>query len=252
VSHRFALAALLWLTACAGRASLPGATAPAQDVNLPYLAALFHDGAVLPAGDLTVTARTQEIGNVVLPDGKIVVADAFAGADRSPLAQTVPPGEYPVVLSLITYPDSPYEAVAAALLRLAPGEPVTWRLATIPGQDVAALGADEFFGYPVDSGTALFASPAGARLFGEKLSILGVLDVGYLKQVSQAMEANAPNGGGWANLVLDSRSGANVVLFQSGYGDGVYAAYWGYDGDGTLVCLATDFDLAYSDASPPP
>jgi hypothetical protein len=221
-------------------------------VNLPYLAALFHNGATLPAGDLTVTARTLEIGSLALPDGRIVVADAFAGADRAPLAQTVPPGEYPAVLSLITYPGSPYETIAAALLRLAPGEPVTWQLATIPGQDVATLAEDEFFGYPVDSGTALFASPAGARLFGEKLSLVGILDVGYIKQVSQMMETNAPNGGGWANLVLDSRAGTNLVLFQSGYGDGVYAAYWGYDEAGTLVCLATDFDLVYSDATPAP
>jgi hypothetical protein len=38
-----------------------------------------------------------------------------------------------------------------------------------------------------------------------------------------------------------------VIVFQSGYGDGFYASYWGFDAEGQLVCLVTDFDLFYED-----
>jgi hypothetical protein len=235
------------LTACAGAATLPPATASDPIlVDLPYLAAAFQDGSRLPAGPLTVTARTLEIRSLTLPDGKVIVADAFAsGDDVEPLALTVPPGSYPVVLSLVSDPASPYETIAAAMLRLSSGEPVAWHLATTPAQDPANLAQDEIFGYPVDSGTAMVASPAGARRYVRKLVLFGNLNYVYLQHVSQTMEANAPNGGGWANLVLDAGSGENVIVFQSGYGDGFYTSYWGYDAEGQLVCLVTDFDLLY-------
>lgn len=41
-------------------------------------------------------------------------------------------------------------------------------------------------------------------------------------------------------MELNLRSGANAILFPSGWGDGVYASYWGYD---MAVCLVTDFEL---------
>ena len=244
---RLVLLLYLTLTACAGASRVPAEppTPMPRTEELPYLAAAFEDGASLPAGDMTVTARTLEIGTLSVPDGQVVVADAFAGAGTEPLSLRVTPGDYPVVLSLITYPTSQYETVAAAMLRLAEGKPVTWRLATRPGQDTSRLAEDEFLGYPVDSGTALFASPQGARLFGERVVRFGAVDMSYITEVSEAMQANAPNGGSWANLLLDEQVGTNAVLFESGYGDGVYAAYWGYDAAGTLVCLATDFDLLF-------
>jgi Protein of unknown function (DUF4241) len=31
------------------------------------------------------------------------------------------------------------------------------------------------------------------------------------------------------------------VIFSSGFGDGYYASYFGYDGEGELVALMTDF-----------
>ena len=232
------------LAACAGAASVLVADFPEPlAVEIPFLAEAFQDGTRLPAGDVTVTARTLAIGDLPLPTGEVIVADAFAGADTEPLAQRVSPGAYPVSLSLITYLDSPYEAIAAAKVRFAPGMPVTWHLATTPGQDTSTLAEDEFFGYPVDSGRAMFASPAGARLLGEKLFVFGVLNVAYLKAFSEQMEANAPNGGAWINRVLDTDDRTNVVAFQSGNGDGVYAAYWGYDAEGTLVVLVTEFGL---------
>jgi hypothetical protein len=216
-------------------------------MDIPFLAEAFQDGATLPAGGVQVTIRTLEIGGLTLPTGEVVVADAFAASDMPALDVRVPPGEYPVVLSLITYPGSPINTVAAAMVGFAPGTPATWRLATTPGQDTSTLAPDEFFGYPVDSGTAMFTSPEGARLFGRQLSPLGVLNVPYLKAFSEQMLANAPNGGAWHNLVLDTNAGTNVVAFESGYGDGAYPAYWGYASDGRLVCLVTEFGLIYEE-----
>jgi hypothetical protein len=45
------------------------------------------------------------------------------------------------------------------------------------------------------------------------------------------------------SAVLDPETGANIVCFMSGEGDGSYASYFGLATDGALVCLVTDFGL---------
>jgi hypothetical protein len=47
---------------------------------------------------------------------------------------------------------------------------------------------------------------------------------------------------GWS-AVLDHQTGANIVCFRSGEGDGCYASYFGLGADGALACLVTDFGL---------
>jgi hypothetical protein len=45
------------------------------------------------------------------------------------------------------------------------------------------------------------------------------------------------------SAVLDSETGANLVSFRSGDGDGCYASYFGLAADGSAACLVTDFGL---------
>ena len=56
------------------------------------------------------------------------------------------------------------------------------------------------------------------------------------------MESLGPVGGAeWFAISLDEETGANILLFTSGWGDGRYPSYWGYAADGGIVCLLTDF-----------
>ena len=52
-----------------------------------------------------------------------------------------------------------------------------------------------------------------------------------------------------ATLLLDPSTGANMIAFESGWGDGRYASYWGLDRDGAPVCLLTDFEVVNMDES---
>lgn len=211
-------------------------------MNIPYLNQLFQPGAQLQSGPDTLTVSTVDAGMLVLPGGQIIAADPFAGADTPALTHRVDPGQYPVTLSMVRYAHSPYDTIAAARLRIADSPAVTWQPAHTSG-NAGSADPDEIYGYPVDSGNGAFMSPESARQFGRNLGLLGAVNFGYIREVSAAAQANAPNGGPWVNLVLEDASGANAILFQSGFGDGVYASYWGYDGDENLVCLVTDFGL---------
>ena len=50
------------------------------------------------------------------------------------------------------------DRIAAAMIRVALGDPVRWEPALTPGQNPAGAGADQFYGYGVDSGIGCFTS----------------------------------------------------------------------------------------------
>ncbi|NOT69817.1 MAG: DUF4241 domain-containing protein [Hyphomicrobium sp.] len=55
-------------------------------------------------------------------------------------------------------------------------------------------------------------------------------------------EANGPKVIGPYSFVLMQPLGeVNVAMFHSGWGDGFYASYFGYDADGNVAALVTDF-----------
>jgi hypothetical protein len=45
------------------------------------------------------------------------------------------------------------------------------------------------------------------------------------------------------SIVLDEQRELNMFIFTSGWGDGEYASYWGFDANGSPVCLITDFGI---------
>ncbi len=182
------------------------------------------------------TIRTTTIAQLTVPDGRIIAADAFLSSLATPFIRRVPPGQYPVSLSLMRERGQPWESVAAARIDFQPTQPVVWERALSPGQDPGRLKPGEFFGYAVDSGTGSFASPGSA----EALSLRLDRDSTYMDTIIKATEVHSSTGS-WASLIPDSTIGQTIVVFAAGYGDGVYASYWGLDQHGKPVCLITDF-----------
>lgn len=191
-----------------------------------------------------VSLAINDLGALVLPSGRIVAGDAFLVAGAPALTRTVPPGDYVVSIALAATPTD--ARVAAAIVRFGAGTPASWALATVPGQDATSLAPDQFLGYAVDSGTGAFTSPEAARLV--PVSSDPAQDP-ILQQLAQTEVAT------WAtaNVVLDPASGANLIAFTSGFGDGDYPSYWGLDASGQPLVLVTDFgvlDAPIGGASP--
>src|SRR5678816_4609998 len=112
----------------------------------------FQDGTAfknhLGAGSL----RIVEIARLVVTSGQLYAGDALIKPKGMRFSKRVPVGSYPVLLTVATREKNGDQRVAFARVELAPGQPVRWEMATAEGQDPATLAADEFFGYPVDSG----------------------------------------------------------------------------------------------------
>jgi Protein of unknown function (DUF4241) len=193
-------------------------------MELPHIALwhAFEDGHRFQTKDgESVTTRLVDAGSVVLPTGRIVVSDPILDPFNQPFTIAVPPGSYPVLLSLIK------DDVALVMVNFAEGTPVRWQ-ATKP----------ESFG--VDSATGCLMDQKVGRFLRKKAES-GKYD-NYIRRFQDALEEND---GLWGSYCVDSESGANVILFRTWGGDGHFPSFVGYNAEGEVVCLATDMFLCF-------
>lgn len=110
----------------------------------------------------------------------------------------------------------------------------------VGNQKTKKLAADEYFGHSVDSGTGCSMSPEA----GQALSRMIDVKDDYLYSIlGEEMEKTYIHTRSWLYKIVDDASGANLVAFSSGVGDGCYPSFFGLSGDNKCVCLVTDFLL---------
>ena len=194
------------------------------------LAAAFRDGQEFVSDrGRTLKVAVKEVGKLVVTSGRIVVCDPTYAPVKHPLARTIPKGKYAVELC------SADGRIACAKLRIRNTKPVRWELAIWPGQKLADLESDLFYGYGVDAGTGCFLDFDQDK-FRESFRDESLFDY-------DARTPSDPFKGEWAERVLDPKSGGNIIVFSSGWGDGSYASFWGFDASDNVVCLVTDFGV---------
>jgi len=215
----------------------PAATAPSPPRMTPAdLYAMFIDPSSAHSFEMPVTLAVEDAGVLVLPSGRLVGSDAFL-LDEVPYTLDVPAGLHPVAVLRSDFDDGD-RRIAAAMVRFATTDPIRWELALVPGQDPADLGPDEIFGYGVDSGTGAFTSPEAAALVEDEARYTAFSDA--LLAAFRGKEVTDPL---TATVVVDDSTHANVVAFASGFGDGAYPSYAGFDRDGRIVAVLTDFGI---------
>lgn len=237
-----AVAAALGLLPPASAAAAPGEPPPYAAAFDKAFAAGFTVTTRVSYEDKTrvetVPFRIVEAGSLKLPSGRICVADPFiALTDARPLAQPTPTGTFPVRLAVADFPTGGLR-VAFARVDFS-GTPVArWSMAVIEGQDIATLRGDEIFGYGVDAGTGAFFDP----LAGKAAARLLHANPDAWEDWQTEGERNGPKAVGPHFFLLDLALGeANAIMFGSGWGDGFYASWFGYDADGNVAALVTDF-----------
>lgn len=188
-------------------------------------------------------------GELWLPTGRVVACDPFlhlGSGDVEPFTAEVAPGRYRVdaAVATITRPgdepaDTPHTRVAAARLVIREGPAAGWGLALKPGQDLAELAEDEFFGYGVDAGTGCFYDAAADREFPACEGDEGPL--------WDAFEQSSWSPG--PHRITAPETGHTLVAFSSGWGDGAYPTWVGRDADGEITAFVTDFFVVPDDAA---
>ena len=203
------------------------------------------------SGTQSVTISTHDIGELVLTSGRLLACDLLmVPDDRYFIKRGLKPGCYPVVLSVADFRPAGDTRVACALLRVSEKPIVKWEVAAINEPDPERT--EERWGYGVDSGTGSFmdidAAQVIAPLVWEKSGERDKFEE-FCDRVLAEMEQHPLGSHGvanWANILVNGSTEANVITFSSGWGDGGYASFWGYDASGEPAALVTDFALFYA------
>lgn len=198
-------------------------------MDYPDLQKACRDGAKFRTSEGEYRVKCEQIGRLVVTSGRIVACDPLCYLHTRPFRRRVPVGRYPVLLSI-----APGYGILCAILRLSRRTPRRWLMASQTGRPLRVLKPGYAWGYLVDSGTGCFMDMKAAEILRKRMDE----DPNYRDRLIEAMD-----GAEGADFQLDAKTGLNVVLFQSGDGDGEYVTYWGYDAAGELACLVTDFGL---------
>lgn len=209
-------------------------------MDMTYLSEAFQDGLQIEDPDFgNITLQHHTLGDLVLTSGNVVACDPFVFPEAPPFVVQVFPGRYPVIVSVAVFAENNDQRVAYALLKLSEQMPVRWEMATCEGQDISKLKKNQIFCYPVDAGTGCFMDAEA----GQRLQQGGDDETDFADRLMEAFDQTYAHTWSRANITIDAGTGANVIAFSSGWGDGCYASYWGYDEDNTIVCLVTDFGV---------
>lgn len=226
------------------RAHLQAARVP-YELNRQHVDIAFSSGELLDAGK-RVAFQVHELGRLLISSSAIAAADPFVVPNATPYLQAVPNGRHPVSVAVARF-DNGDERVAFARTRFADSTPTAWKMALSSGQDVAGLGPDDYFGYGVDSGTGCFMDPIAGRLLSQLMNA----DGNYYDAVDEEMQKTYRPTWSWLDWRPAKGREDNIICFSSGWGDGSYASFFGFDADGELSALVTDFAVLYGEEAPP-
>ena len=195
-----------------------------------------------------VSITELNIGNLNVPTGKIVVCDPLVLPETTPLKKTIKPGHYPIKI-YVAHTKESGDRYAIAKLEIKDLKADKWVLALREGEKISDLkDKDDFFGFPVDAGLGgFFDHQAGIEYnkfidnFMKENPDGNIYDDLFSAEFKKNGNPEDPNDyGDWINFQLPE-SKLNITMFHSGFGDGVYPAYWGISEKGEIVSLVIDF-----------
>lgn len=192
------------------------------------------------------------LGKVALPTGRVIACDPLVYFhDSSPFNKSVSSGNYSVT-ACIAKTEKSGDRFAAVKLDFNNSRPTKWQMAVHNDNDLVDLKEEEIIGFPVDAGLGCFFDLQAQKTFTD------LVDDFYSKNPNgnfyddylaaefkkNAFDKDNPNDiGSWLNFQLPNKPDLNIVMFNSGYGDGLYASYWGTNDKGEICCLVVDFDV---------
>ncbi|MFP3592529.1 DUF4241 domain-containing protein [Chryseobacterium sp. SIMBA_038] len=183
-----------------------------------------------------------EVGKIYLSSGKLVACDPLITNDMQPFSIEFPKGDFSVLL----HKERESNCVAYAEIIFANSEVTDWKLATTADQNVKDLAEGEVFGYPAESGMGCFMDvdtqesldKLEKKLYHSKgADFMGIYEEffhDYFFDENGAIDQ-------YAFLKPSEDHPGTIFGFETGYGEGFYASYIGYDKNNNPVKIITEF-----------
>ncbi|MCR5541890.1 MAG: DUF4241 domain-containing protein [Ruminococcus sp.] len=203
-----------------------------------------------------VSILRYPFGTLSVPTGEIIVADPLAylydGSESFLLR--VPVGEYPAELCIIPERNGDCARNAAMRVKFNEKRAVRYSLALTGTEDTSELADFEdgdYWGFPVDAGLGCICDRASERAYVEHLRKLAAIHGDEFNAYYDFMEAlfkesyeNDPKyqreGGDRLDFVVPDTE-LHIPICNSGFGDGRYPTYWGFDADDEVCEIVVQF-----------
>ncbi|SPT70015.1 Uncharacterised protein [Anaerobiospirillum thomasii] len=192
-----------------------------------------------------------DAGSLYLPTGTVIACDPLVNLDTAePFLQTVEAGTYPVKLCVV--PSEKYgDRYACIKIEISQEKPVVYELAMTGSEQLDEEPSQgEYFGFGVDAGMGCIADIQTQKAFkaywDRRLEEDSDIDP-YNDLFEDLLEQNVKENpkyqsryGDWLNWTVPDSS-FNLIMCSSGWGDGCYPVYFGYDGNGKVCGIYVSF-----------
>jgi len=175
-----------------------------------------------------------EAGKLKLLSGRIISTDPILLYDDECYSEHVKQGTYTVNI-YVGKAEKRKKQTVAAELRINENVPVKWEMALLEGESAKGFSYDEFMGYEVENGLGCFMD----EKVMEMLDIMSEEELNdYEIRVKNAVMQSDSS---CADIIMDEEKGLNIIAFASGWNEGTFPTYYGFDKNNKLSRLVTDF-----------
>ena len=192
-----------------------------------------------------------DMGEIEFPTGDILVRDPLVWLNRDEKAYltSVPGGKYRIETLVVKLEEDHYR-YALSRVRFTESVPKIYYEALKGDENLDDVDGDSIFGFNVDAGLATIVDVATRNAYCDfkdkwyaENPDKNIYDDFFTEVFANNAEEN-PNyqreGGDWINFKLPN-SELSIPMIQSGFGDGRYPVYFGYDENGKLCDLVVEY-----------
>lgn len=192
-----------------------------------------------------------DMGDISFPTGDILVRDPLVWLNRDEKAylQSVPKGRFRIETLVVKLEEDHYR-YALSRVKFRESLPVIYYEALKGDENLDDVDDDSIFGFNVDAGLATIVDVETRNAyydFEDKWYAenpgKNIYDDFFAAIFAKSAEENPlyqRDGGDWINFKIPN-SELSIPMIQSGFGDGRYPVYFGYDENGKLCDLVVEY-----------
>ena len=180
-----------------------------------------------------------DMGEVNFPTGEILVRDplVWLHRDEKPYLQSVPVGKFRIKTLVAKIEEDHYRYVMSRV-KFTEEEPVVYYEALKGGENLDFLEEESIFGFSVDAGLVTIVDVETKNAYCdfedswyEENPNKNIYD-DFFADIFEKNAVENPlyqrGGGDWINFRIPNTN-LSIPMIQTGFGDGVYPVYFGYD-----------------------
>ena len=191
------------------------------------------------------------MGEVNFPTGSILVRDplVYLKREEQPYMQKVPVGVFPIDTLVAKIEEEHYRYIATRV-RFSEEKALIYKNALKGNENIEDVNENSFFGFFVDAGLATIVDIETRDKYCDfeeewyKANPDGnIYDDFFADEFKKSYEANPKfqrEAGDWINFALPNTN-LSIPMIQSGFGDGEYPVYFGYDKDGKVCEVVIEY-----------